>query len=338
MSSTSENAEESEDMITDSDIDIAMNTNESMKQKFDNEFKYEVLSIEQIVKQIQECIEEIRAVIDLPSATIRTLLKHFKWDTQKLLEKLFDTNQEQLFADIGIVINRDVDSNGSQSKRRRLQKKRIVCLICYTKDVKTEDMFGLDCGHIYCKKCWNQYLTTKVMSEGVVNTITCAQTDCNVIADDDQILELLSDPIVKSKYKWLTTISYVESNDRLRWCPRPDCMHAFSVRSGDSEAHPVTCVCGTQICFGCGECNHQPIGCHLLRQWNKKSAGHNSEKIDGKTANWIITNTKECPKCRTSIEKNGGCNHMLVFFTFFRQTLLLSCVITLLCVVFQDLS
>ncbi|CAG2176675.1 unnamed protein product [Oppiella nova] len=32
--------------------------------------------------------------------------------------------------------------------------------------------------------------------------------------------------------------------------------------------------------------------------------------IDGKTANWIITNTKECPKCLTTIEKNGGCNHM----------------------------
>lgn len=25
---------------------------------------------------------------------------------------------------------------------------------------------------------------------------------------------------------------------------------------------------------------------------------------------WILVNTKMCPKCRTPIEKNQGCNHM----------------------------
>ena len=29
-----------------------------------------------------------------------------------------------------------------------------------------------------------------------------------------------------------------------------------------------------------------------------------------KTASWITVNTKECPLCTVSIEKNGGCNHM----------------------------
>lgn len=28
------------------------------------------------------------------------------------------------------------------------------------------------------------------------------------------------------------------------------------------------------------------------------------------TSNWISANTKECPKCHSTIEKNGGCNHM----------------------------
>ncbi|KAI0239870.1 hypothetical protein L0F63_002147 [Massospora cicadina] len=31
---------------------------------------------------------------------------------------------------------------------------------------------------------------------------------------------------------------------------------------------------------------------------------------DSETANWIHANTKECPKCLSTIEKNGGCNHM----------------------------
>ena len=307
---SNEDMEDMEDMISDSDIEMAFNNseeNESRKRKMSREFVYQVLSIEEIVKQMQECIEQIRNVIDLPSATIRTLLKHFRWDTQKLLEQLFDSNRDQLFNDIGIIVIKD---SAKKSKKRRLRsgtKEEALCLICFL-SVKLFEMFGLDCGHHYCKDCWKQYLTTKIMSEGNVTAIKCAQTDCNVVVDDDQIMELITDPKVRAKYQRLTTDSYVESNRLLRWCPKPDCMHAFSVRS--SEAHPVTCVCGTEICFACGEANHEPIGCDLLREWNKKSAGNNTERIDGKTANWIITNTKECPKCRSSIEKNGGCNHM----------------------------
>lgn len=29
---------------------------------------------------------------------------------------------------------------------------------------------------------------------------------------------------------------------------------------------------------------------------------------DSETSNWISANTKECPKCHSTIEKNGGCN------------------------------
>lgn len=33
-------------------------------------------------------------------------------------------------------------------------------------------------------------------------------------------------------------------------------------------------------------------------------------KDDSETANWISAHTKDCPKCQSAIEKNGGCNHM----------------------------
>ncbi|ODM87368.1 Protein ariadne-1, partial [Orchesella cincta] len=32
---------------------------------------------------------------------------------------------------------------------------------------------------------------------------------------------------------------------------------------------------------------------------------------DSETSNWIAANTKECPKCNATIEKDGGCNHMV---------------------------
>ena len=30
-------------------------------------------------------------------------------------------------------------------------------------------MTGLECGHSYCTSCWTEYLSTKIMDEGVCN-------------------------------------------------------------------------------------------------------------------------------------------------------------------------
>ena len=54
----------------------------------------------------------------------------------------------------------------------------------------------------------------------------------------------------------------------------------------------------------CGMPSHLPAICSVSKLWVKKCAD------DSETANWISANTKECPKCHSTIEKNGGCNHM----------------------------
>lgn len=71
------------------------------------------------------------------------------------------------------------------------------------------------------------------------------------------------------------------------------------------EAKPVACHCGHVFCFVCGENWHDPVKCALLKKWQKKCDD------DSETSNWIAANTKECPKCNATIEKDGGCNHMI---------------------------
>ncbi|KNC71212.1 hypothetical protein SARC_16251, partial [Sphaeroforma arctica JP610] len=71
---------------------------------------------------------------------------------------------------------------------------------------------------------------------------------------------------------------------------------------------PVTCKCGGVCCFKCGAQWHEPVACDMLKKWVQKC--HD----DSETAHWINANTKvgeECPKCQVTIEKNGGCNHMV---------------------------
>jgi ariadne-1 len=75
-------------------------------------------------------------------------------------------------------------------------------------------------------------------------------------------------------------------------------------RDLDRIVPTVECRCKNAFCFGCTLDDHLPTPCPLVRKWLKKC------EDDSETANWISANTKECPKCHSTIEKNGGCNHM----------------------------
>lgn len=71
-------------------------------------------------------------------------------------------------------------------------------------------MTGLACDHRFCTECWNFYLTTKIMEEGMGQTISCAAHGCDILVDDETVMKLLADPKVKLKYQHLITNSFVE--------------------------------------------------------------------------------------------------------------------------------
>ena len=106
----------------------------------------------------------------------------------------------------------------------------------------------------------------------------------------------------------------MDDKDNLRWCPAPNCEYAVDCAIGPKQLKTivptVTCSCGHHFCFGCGQNDHQPCPCALVKKWVKKC------EDDSETANWISANTKECPKCVATIEKNGGCNHMTWYDVF----------------------
>ena len=71
-------------------------------------------------------------------------------------------------------------------------------------------MTGLDCGHRFCHSCWAEYLTTKIMSEGIGQTISCAAHNCEILIDDATVMKLVPDAKVRLKYQHLITNSFVE--------------------------------------------------------------------------------------------------------------------------------
>ena len=136
--------------------------------------------------------------------------------------------------------------------------------------------------------------------------------------------------------------SMVNSKNCYKWCPATDCISFTELvssnrlyyadddnqngeednQSGDDTRRKqvslqqnkysidislvpiVGCSEQHEFCFNCNYENHLPCPCWLVKKWIKKCAD------DSETAHWLDANTHGCPKCSTSIEKNGGCNHM----------------------------
>ena len=124
---------------------------------------------------------------------------------------------------------------------------------------------------------------------------------CRVQVVSESIFQKIVDAEDYLKYARYLLRSFVDINKGVKWCPSPGCSKAITSAGGLSS---VTCTCGCVFCLRCGEEAHAPVSCDQLASWQEKC------RNESETANWILANTKKCPKCSVRIEKNQGCNHM----------------------------
>jgi len=294
--------ESEDDLEFEMDLDFIEQQSDGLSQKIEEDYYYEAVSTEGILKHMVENINEVNSVTQIPATTTRILLHHFKWDKEKLIDRFYSENQEEMFQKAQVI---------SPYKSARIAEKRSsikpgsgsitmqdceICCLTFPVQLLT----GLACGHLYCNQCWTEYLTTKIMDEGASQMIECP--GCNIVVDDHTVMNLIIDPMVKQKYQHLITNSFVQCNRLIKWCPSPNCTYAIKVQH--VEARLVKCKCSHKFCFSCAENWHEPVSCNLIKKWKLKC------QDDSETSNWLIVNTKECPKCSATIEKNGGCNHM----------------------------
>jgi hypothetical protein len=206
---------------------MLMSTAKRKNDSNDEDFKFEVLTPEKIVQTMVDTIKEVNQVLELPPTITRILLHHFRWDKEKLMERFYDGNQDRLFKEAHVVNPFKTKSSSqssitSASSSSRNRPKESDCNICYL-TYPEKDMASLECMHKFCKECWQTYLKTKIIDEGMGLTISCAAHKCDILVDDNTVMSLVEDPIVKAKYQHLITNSFVEFNRLMRWCPAPDC-------------------------------------------------------------------------------------------------------------------
>lgn len=264
--------------------------------------------------------KDVCEVLGIPPAAAFVLLRAFHWSKEELLESYMN-DADKVLRSAGVFHR--CDDNNTHCKNNSMMDTSIMstsktCSICFD---DTDRMLSMPCGHEFCLDCWSDFCTNAVQEGPSCVGVTCPQASCPEVVTEDEMTAALqkmnvnnssdcdnSADDILTKYKQYQLRSFVDSNPLTRWCPGRGCeriAYALSPAAMEAEGSVASCdACTTQFCLVCGDEPHAPAHCKKLAKWNEKC------RNESETANWILANTKSCPKCVSRIEKNQGCNHM----------------------------
>ncbi|XP_062196698.1 probable E3 ubiquitin-protein ligase ARI8 isoform X2 [Phragmites australis] len=253
------------------------------------EQRFIVLSEKDISERQEEDISKVTAVLSITREEACVLLHHYKWDISKLNDEWF-TDEEKVRHIVGLLLN------GSDFPNSR----KLTCGICF-EGYSSDVMSSAGCAHFYCNECWEGYISAAVSGGPGCLSLRCPDPSCGAMVLQGMINKLGKDED-KEKYARFVLRAYVEDTKKTKWCPAPDCTCAVEFL-GD-ENYDVSCSCKFSFCWNCTEEAHRPVNCETVSKWILKNSA------ESENMNWILANSKPCPKCKRPIEKNQGCMHM----------------------------
>ncbi|XP_062182571.1 probable E3 ubiquitin-protein ligase ARI5 [Phragmites australis] len=261
----------------------------------EKEQRYIVLT-EDVVRARQEAdTAKVAEVLSIPSGFAAVLLRHLKWRAGRVQEEWFSGDRRVRDA-VGLPA-------GGDPVPTALNSRRLICAICFN-GYSAGRMRSAGCYHYYCDDCWRGYIRVAVDDGPRCLSLRCPDPCCSAAVVQELVSEVAEDAD-KARYARFALRSYVEeSGGRIKWCPGPGCSRAVEFLGCAGDAKDVFCECKHGFCWSCGEEAHRPVSCGTARAWLLKNSS------DSETANWVVANTKHCPKCQQPIEKNHGCNHM----------------------------
>ncbi|XP_013609189.1 PREDICTED: putative uncharacterized protein At4g01020, chloroplastic [Brassica oleracea var. oleracea] len=178
----------------------------------------------------------------------------------------------------------------------------VECPICLS---EVEDGYSLEgCSHLFCKACLLEQLEASMRNFDAF-PIICSHIDCGapiVLADMRALLsqEKLDELFRASLSSFVTT-----SDGEFRFCSTPDCPSIYRVAGPLDSGEPFFCgACNSQTCTRCHLEYHPYITCERYKLFKEDPDMSLKDWAKGK-------NVKECPCCKSTIEKSEGCNHLL---------------------------
>jgi len=176
-----------------------------------------------------------------------------------------------------------------------------TCAICWT---DAEDPITTSCKHTYCADCFERFCFAGATSSNTDFSLRCAgdSSKCEKEVPLAELQEYLSsrvfEKILEESFK-----SHVRRRpEAFQYCVTPDCDQVYRASSKELPTTFTCPSCLTAVCTGC-HALHQGMTC--AEYVDVKSGGYAALQEAKKRLG-----IKDCPKCKTSIEKTEGCDHM----------------------------
>ncbi|GLT40928.1 hypothetical protein SLA2020_150240 [Shorea laevis] len=265
------------------------NSDENVYHRHQQE--YTVLNEAEIRQRQEDDIITISTLLSLSKVEAAIILRYYNWNVNRVHEEWF-ADEENVRKAVGLL---------EKPTFRFPNGKEMTCGICFDA-YPCDRLHAAACGHPFCKSCWTGYISTAINDGPGCLMLRCPDPSCCAAVGQDMINAFVSDEDIK-KYSRYLIRSYIEDNKKTKWCPAPGCDYAVDFIMGSGN-YDVTCRCSYGFCWNCTEEAHRPVDCGTVSKWILKN-GAESENM-----NWILANSKPCPKCKRPIEKNQGCMHM----------------------------
>ncbi|XP_028084766.1 probable E3 ubiquitin-protein ligase ARI7 isoform X2 [Camellia sinensis] len=256
-----------------------------------NEKNYMVLKDADIRQHQEEDITTISTVLSISRVDASILLRHYHWSVSNVHEAWF-ADEDRVRKAVGLLERPIVQFPNA---------KELTCGICF-ESYPLDRISAAACGHPFCSTCWRAYMSTSIDGGPGCLVLRCPDPSCCAAVGQDMINKLASNED-KEKYARYIVRSYIEDNRKTKWCPAPGCEYAVEFVVG-SGGYDVSCLCSHGFCWNCTEEAHRPVDCGTVSKWILKNSA------ESENMNWILANSKPCPKCKRPIEKNQGCMHM----------------------------
>jgi len=264
---------------------------------FQRQKSWIVMGKVEIGQKQKDMIDDISVVLNLDPAKTAFLLSHYKWDGEALLRE-YTASPTKTLEKAGIKAS-DEDKKQSEAK---VESKTIDCPYCMM-PYPAEETYALECGHRFCIGCWKQWFAAAFEKGADCIFTNCPSYECKEIVPQEFFQRNVTKEQRVRVEEWMTN-AFVKLNARIKWCPRSGCEKA--VEYGKTGMKTVTCECGYQFCFGCGNEAHDPAPCKAVIEWLKKD----NSLILWLRENRKLKDVKNCTNCHEIIEKNQGCKHM----------------------------
>ncbi|GFQ04321.1 probable E3 ubiquitin-protein ligase ari8 [Phtheirospermum japonicum] len=255
----------------------------------DSQKHYKILKADEIRQLQEKDVSDVSNLLSVSRSVACNLLCQNRWSLRSVFNSWMTSSVYDRWFERPLV---NLEKQGNFENE--------ICNICYE---TTRTTLSAGCVHPFCVDCWKTYISISIENGPGCLTLTCPEPGCQFHPGLDMV-GLVSSPDDKVKYYRYLYRSYVESSPKRKWCPAPGCDLAIEFDAGEGQGFDISCNCGCRFCWSCVDESHSPLDCETVAKWMEKNSS------ESENTNWILAYTKPCPKCRRSIEKNHGCNHM----------------------------